>query len=166
MSLHVVAAGNYVLGSSNFLLLNLPEGWQLFTGLHPAEVDNSIQIGDVRWVTNGRASYLLHSGQPGGKVELALRVGQGEVRRWLDACRDSERAGDPAATQLAINRHRAYYRLRPRKQSWFNRSQGDLLEVVFYCDATRRTLALEFSGPEQEQQHQALLEALGSVICH
>jgi hypothetical protein len=37
---------------------------------------------------------------------------------------------------------------------------------VLYCDVTRRTLALEFSGPEQEEQRQALLEALRGVVCH
>jgi hypothetical protein len=161
MNQHVVAAGNHVLGSTNFLILSLPEGWRLFTGLHPAEVDNSTQIRDTRWVTNGRASYLLHSGQPGGKVELALRIGQGEVRRWLNSFHSSDSAG-----QLAIGKHQAFYRHRPRRQSWFSRNQGDLLEVVLYCDVTRRTLMLEFSGPEQEEQRLALLEALRGVVCH
>jgi hypothetical protein len=161
MNRHLVAAGSYVLGSTNFLILSLPEGWQLFTGLHPAEVDNSIQIRDIRWVTNGRASYLLHSGQPGGKIELALRVGQGEVGRWLNSFRYSDSAG-----QLVIGGHQAFYRLRPRRQSWFSRNRGDIFEVVLYCDVTRRTLALEFSGPEQEEQRQALLLALRGVACH
>ncbi len=161
MNQHVVAAGNHVLGSTNFLILSLPEGWRLFTGLHPAEVDNSTQIGDTRWVTNGRASYLLHSGQPGGKVELALRIGQGEVGRWLNSFHSSDPAG-----QLVIGRHQAFYRLRPRRQSWFSRTEGDILEVVLYCNVTRRTLALEFSGPEQEEQRMALLEALRGVVCH
>ncbi|HET7640217.1 MAG TPA: hypothetical protein VFK47_15935, partial [Ktedonobacteraceae bacterium] len=125
MNQHVVAAGNHVLGSTNFLILSLPEGWRLFTGLHPAEVDNSTQIRNTRWVTNGRASYLLHSGQPGGKVELALRVGQGEVGRWLNSFQSSDSGG-----QLAIGRHQAFYRLRPRRPSWFSRNQGDILEVV------------------------------------
>jgi hypothetical protein len=161
MNQHVVAAGNHVLGSTNFLILSLPEGWRLFTGLHPAEIDNSTQIGDTRWVTNGRASYLLHSGQPGGKVELALRIGQGEVGRWLNSFHSSDSAG-----QLVIGRHQAFYRLRPRRQSWFSRTGGDILEVVLYCNVTRRTLALEFSGPEQEEQRMALLEALRGVVCH
>lgn len=161
MNQHLVAAGNYVLGSSNFLILSLPEGWQLFTGLHPAEVDNSTQIGEIRWVTNGSASYLLHSGQPGGKVELALRVGQGEVGRWLNSFSSSDTAG-----QLMIGNHQAFYRLRSRRQSRFSRSRGNILEVVFYCPVTRRTLALEFSGPGQDEQRQALLEALRGVVCH
>lgn len=161
MNRHLVAAGNYVLGSTNFLILSLPDGWQLFTGLHPAEVDNSTQIRDIRWVTNGRASYLLHSGQPGGKIELALRVGQGEVERWLNSVRYSDSAG-----QLVIDNHQAYYRMHQRRQRWLSRNQGDILEVVLYCDVTRRTLALEFSGPEQEEQRQALLDALRGVACH
>ena|SRR5215469_2231327 len=161
MNQHLVAVGNYLLGSTNFLILNLPEGWRLSTGLHPAEVDNSTQIRDIRWVTNGRASYLMHSGQPGGKVELALRVGQGEVRRWLDSIRYSD-----SANQLEVGKHQAFYHLRPRRQSRFSRNRGDILEVVLYCDVTRRTLALEFSGPEQEEQRQALLEALSGVVCH
>jgi len=161
MNRHLVAAGNHLLGSTNFLILSLPEDWRLFTGLHPAEVDNSTQIRDTRWVTNGCASYLLHSGQPGGKVELALRVGQGEVGRWLDSFRYSD-----SASRLVIGEHQALYRLRPRRQSWFSRNRGDILEVVLYCDVTRRTLALEFSGPEQEEQRQVLLEALRGVVCH
>lgn len=161
MTLHVVAAGNYVLGTSNFLILSLPQDWRLFTGLHPAEVDNSTQMLDVRWVTNGRASYLLHSGVPGGKVELTVRVGQGEVSRWLNALRQ-----DDAASQIEVDRHQAYYRLRPHRQSWLSRSRGGILEMVLYCDATRRTLALEFSGPEREEDRSALLEALRESRCH
>jgi hypothetical protein len=161
MNQHLVAAGNYVLGTSNFLILNLPQGWRLFTGLHPAEVDNSTQVLNTRWVTNGRASYLLHSGVPGGKVELALRVGQGEVSRWLDALRQ-----DSAVGQVEVDRHQAYYRLRQRKQNWLSRNRGDILEMVFYCEATRRTLALEFSGPEREEDRKALLEALSESRCH
>jgi hypothetical protein len=161
MNQHLVAAGNYVLGTSNFLILNLPQGWRLFTGLHPAEVDNSTQVLNTRWVTNGRASYLLHSGAPSGKVELAVRVGQGEVDRWLNALRQ-----DNAASQIEVSRHQAFYRLRPRGKSWMSRNRGDMLEMVFYCDSTRRTLALEFSGPEREEDRHALLEALSGSLCH
>ncbi|HEY7347628.1 MAG TPA: hypothetical protein VH599_04860 [Ktedonobacterales bacterium] len=161
MNQHLVAAGNYVLGTSNFLILNLPQGWRLFTGLHPAEVDNSTQVLDTRWVTNGRASYLLHSGAPGGKVELAVRVGQGEVSRWLNPLRQ-----DGAASQMLVGRHQAFYRLRQRGQPWLSRSRGDTLEMALYCDTTRRTLALEFSGPEREEDRHALLEALGDSRCH
>jgi hypothetical protein len=161
MNQHLVAAGNYVLGTSNFLILNLPQGWRLFTGLYPAEVDNSTQVMDTRWVTNGRASYLLHSGAPGGKVELAVRVGQGEVSRWLDALRQ-----DSTASQIEMGQHQAYYRLRRRRQNWLSRSRGDTLEMVLYCGSTRRTLALEFSGPEREEDRNALLEALNESRCH
>ncbi len=161
MNQHLVAAGNYVLGTSNFLILNLPEGWRLFTGLYPAEVDNSIQISDARWVTNGRASYLLHSGEPGGKVELTVRVGQGEVGRWLNPLRQ-----DASAGQIAVGQHYALHRLRPRRQSWLSRNRGNILEVALYCNITRRTLLLEFSGPEHEADRHALVEALHGLVCH
>jgi hypothetical protein len=161
MNQHLVAAGNYVLGSTNFCILNLPEGWRLFTGLHPAEVDRSRQIGDVRWVTVGRASYLLHTGRPGGKVELALRIGQGRIERWLNRI-----CSDGSAGRLVLNEHEACYRLRPRRQSWLSRQRGDLLEVVLYCESTGRTLVLEFDGPAEAEQRQALLEALAGTVCH
>src|SRR5206468_4284224 len=56
---HVVAATHFVLGPSNFLVLRLPENWDLRLGRAPMDVDYTTYVDGVRWAQAGQASAML-----------------------------------------------------------------------------------------------------------
>ncbi len=60
---HVVAATHLVLGPSNFLVIRLPDNWDLRIGRQPADVDYTFAYDGIRWAQQGRAtgaaSYAL-----------------------------------------------------------------------------------------------------------
>ncbi|MFQ5886714.1 MAG: hypothetical protein ACE5II_05730, partial [Anaerolineae bacterium] len=69
---HLIAASNFLLGPTNFLIRPLPENWNLGQGLSPPEVNSNTTWGEAMWVTSGRASHLLYD--PQRKVGLELEV--------------------------------------------------------------------------------------------
>jgi len=50
---HVVAATHFVLGPSNFVVIRLPDRWDLRLGRQPMDVDYTVVFDGVRWVDLG-----------------------------------------------------------------------------------------------------------------
>src|SRR5256714_14238750 len=67
---HVVAATHFVLGPSNFIVLRLPENWDLRLGRMPMDIDYTVFVDGVRWAQAGQASALLVDAKARRAIEL------------------------------------------------------------------------------------------------
>src|SRR2546430_16784544 len=76
---HVVAATHFVLGPSNFLVLRLPENWDLRLGRAPMDVDYTTYVDGVRWAQAGQASAMLVDSKARRGNELTLRTSRGST---------------------------------------------------------------------------------------
>lgn len=99
----LLAANSFLFGTTNLLVLNLPQEWTLRTGYQRPEVDARHVVGEVNWATLGSAHYYVRGPETTGLVELWVRLRpkprpvQGEpievaghagtLRRWQDARR-------------------------------------------------------------------------------
>src|SRR5207245_10650910 len=76
---HVAAATRFVLGPSNFVVIRLPEQWDLRLGRQPMDVDYTVAVDGVRWAQEGRASGLLVDLQARRAIELSVRTSRGPI---------------------------------------------------------------------------------------
>src|SRR5436309_13117259 len=76
---HVVAATHFVLGPSNFVVIRLPDNWDLRLGRHPMDVDYTIAYDGVRWAQEGRAAGLLVDVRARRAIELSVRTSRGST---------------------------------------------------------------------------------------
>lgn len=70
----VLAANNLLLGTTNLLVLNLPPGWRLQSGIQRPEVDARRVVGSVCWATQGAAHYFLKPPDSKARVDLWARI--------------------------------------------------------------------------------------------
>lgn len=97
----LLAARNLVMGTTNILLLAVPDGWRVLEGPSQPEIDRWSERVDQRWMSEGRATYRLVAvapeapefaraevelrltASPGSSGEHAVRHGYTTVRRGL-----------------------------------------------------------------------------------
>src|SRR5207247_2379030 len=84
---HVVAATHFVLGPSNFIVLRLPENWDLRLGRMPMDIDYTVFVDGVRWAQAGQASALLVDAKARRAIELTVRTARESVSppKFVDA---------------------------------------------------------------------------------
>lgn len=74
----LLAADNLVMGTTNILVIAVPEGWRIINGHAAPEVDGWSEYRERRWMSQGQAPYRLvepHPDQPGmvrSEVELVI----------------------------------------------------------------------------------------------
>lgn len=159
MKKHIIAAENFLLGATNFVVVTLPEGWTLLRGTSPPEVDSNRQFGGVQWVTSGRSPHLLVQPERKTGAEMHILIQRG--RRPLDKVKASPKAC-PFPLQSG---HEAFLLHLVRRGLWRGASENGVRLSVF-CDRTDRTITLEITGRIGEAEIQELLEALQGVECH
>lgn len=160
MRKHVVAAENFLLGPTNFVVVALPEGWKLLRGTSPPEVDSNRLFGDVQWVTSGRSPHLLIQPERRTGAEMHILIHRG--RRSLEKLKAS-----PGARPFPVQSgHEAFFLLHQvRRGLWWGSVENGVRLAVF-CDRTDRTITLEIAGRIGEAEIDELLEALQGVECH
>lgn len=97
----LLAARNLVMGTTNILLLAVPDGWRVLEGPSQPEIDRWSERADQRWMSEGRATYRLVevapdapdlaraevelrlTATPGSSGEHAVRHGHTTVRRGV-----------------------------------------------------------------------------------
>jgi hypothetical protein len=152
-----IAARNLVFGVSNFFVLPVPVPWELVRGPFPPEVDVWTRRGNVSWVTEGRAAYLLHDRGTKRGVELHI-----DVRRhappgpWRAAGRNS----------AVIGGHRAGYSVGTLHRGLWPRRRLHRLEAGFVCEPLSRVVTLQLIAAYGQEVLLDLLRALGDVQCH
>jgi hypothetical protein len=156
MKQQLLAANHFVMGTTNILMIALPDTWRLLDGYAAPEVDRWSECGERRWMSQGRAPYRLiepHPEHPGlvrAEVELMITATPGagghEVRHAFTAAR----------------------------RGLLRRTEVPALHLEVGCPETGRRLRLEFSAAVRDGTPAAdradlerLLEALTTgMACH
>ncbi|MEW8979851.1 MAG: hypothetical protein AB2385_15785 [Symbiobacterium sp.] len=154
----LLSARNLLLGTTNILLLAVPEGWRVLDGPAAPEVDRWSERENRRWMSQGQASYRLAWVAPSApglaRAEVELRIVASPL---------------PAGVPHAVRRR--YVTLR---RGLLPRREVPAAVVEVDCPLTERRLRLELvpalrreglaAGQDDlEQLVRALLEGLR---CH
>lgn len=157
-----LAANNFLFGVSNFFVLPLPSTWQLVRGPFDPEVDRQAKRGDISWVQEGRAMYLLvHPGYR-ATVELHVEIKPRPTPSWIPQQTKGWTRGD-----MAIGGHRAEYVMGEQLRGWWPRQRVRMLRTVFYCETIERGIGVELITEGAEAAPlQEILWALSQLQCH
>ena len=157
-----LAASHFLFGVSNFFVLPLPSTWQLRRGPFDPEVDRRVQRGEISWVQEGRALYLLI--HPGYRVTVELHI---DIKPHRTSPRLPEAATGWAQGGIAIGGHRAAYVMGEQLRGWWPRRRVRMLQSAFYCDTLGRAISVECIAEGAEADHlQEILQALTLLQCH
>ncbi len=155
---HVIAATHLVLGPSNFLVMRLPQNWDLRIGRHPADVDYTVAVDGVRWAQEGRASGLLVDSKARRAIELAVRTARGSI--------PPPRLQEPRSGTCKMGGHTASYVLGSADLGLLGTKHYSVLHVTYRCDETKRLLDLRFMHKGEPGVLEGLLVPLGGTRCH
>ncbi|MDI3316958.1 MAG: hypothetical protein QJR14_05010 [Bacillota bacterium] len=160
MGEHLIAAHNLILGTVNFLVLSLPEGWGLSDPGGPPEVESRVLRDGVSWARDGQAAYLLRLAD-GRLARLDLRAGPA-----TPPVPSGFRPERPVA-EVPVGGHPARAesgRARPFLGR-FGRARP-VLTLAFRCPETDRGLRLSVWGELRPEEREELLQSLAAVACH
>lgn len=156
-----IAARNLVFGVSNFFVLPIPPPWELVRGPFEPEVDTWTHRGDVAWVTEGRAAYLLYD--RGTKRGVELHIG---VARRLAGGLPPRPPGDALRDSIVVGGHSAGYAIGTVRRGLWPRRTLHRLRVSFACEPLSRVITLELIGAYGRELLLDLLRPLGELQCH
>ena len=158
---HLIAASNFLMGVTNFLILPLPKGWRLVQGSSPPEVDSNTQRGDYSWVSSGRASHVLFDEDRGAGLELLVSISKGKGKEFKPKLSQMRDQG-----LIRLGGHEANYALGEVERGFFKKKVAQSLQLALYCDKTNRTIAMEFTGKCLTDDLNQILEAISLLQCH
>jgi len=155
---HVVAATHFVLGPSNFVVIRLPDNWDLRLGRQPMDVDYTIPYDGVRWAQEGRASGLLVDLQARRAIELSVRTARGTIPPpQLEA---------PRAGTCKMGGHDASYSVGSAHLGLFRTKLYHVLHVSYRCDETQRLVDLRFMHRGTAEVLEGLVAPIAGTRCH
>lgn len=155
---HVVAATHFVLGPSNFIVIRLPENWDLRLGRHPMDVDYTVPYDGVRWAQEGWASGLLVDARARRAIELTVRTARGSI--------PPPKLEGPRPGAFKIGGHAASYSLGSARFGLLRTKLYRVLHVSYRCDETQRLVDLRFMHRGDEELLEGLLTPLAGTRCH
>ncbi len=172
----LLAANNLLIGTTNILLVGVPDTWRVARGHSGPEVERWSEYRTRRWMTLGQGPYRLvdpHPEQPAlvrAEVELFITARPGE-----DATVAKHRlttTGESGVMDLAG--HEAHYTYGTVKRGFLRSSEVPALHLAWTCAETSRHLTVEYSASFQNGNVMAttddlsqLLQALTQAIrCH
>jgi hypothetical protein len=153
---HEIGTRNLLLGASRFLTLRLPSTWDLAPGVGPPEVVASHHRRHQKWVSSGRAWYVLHNAERKWAMELALEIGH--RRPYLPPGAGSE--------PVVVDGHEGWLRRWQRSRGLFRRWQVHYVEVAYNCPQTDRYVRIELSGRCEEAAFEEVLATVSEWRCH
>jgi len=155
---HVVAATHLVLGPSNFVVLRLPDNWDLRLGRQPMDVDYTVAYDGVRWAQEGQASGLLVDARARRAIELSVRTARGTIAPpKLDGFHQGA---------CQVGGHAASYGLGSAHLGLLGTKLYRVLHLSFRCDETQRLVDLRFMHRGEPALLEGLLRPLEGTRCH
>ncbi|HWP45707.1 MAG TPA: hypothetical protein VNM22_00975 [Candidatus Limnocylindrales bacterium] len=161
MKKHLLAANNFFLGVTNFLILPLPDSWQLVDILTPPDVDASFTSQNISWVTSGSVNYLLADPQRSLSLELLLQIKKGNTQRFKPVLKPIESQGI-----LWIGKHAATQTFGKITRGVFKKRWEEGLQILLPCEVLQRTLCLTFTGNCSREVLQEILKVIPYAQCH
>jgi hypothetical protein len=155
---HLVAATHLVLGPSNFLVLRLPQNWDLRLGRTPMDIDYTIFCDGVRWAQEGQASALLVDSKARRAIELTVRTARGSI--------PPPKLLEPRPGACRIGGHGSTYTLGSANFGLFRTKRYTVLHIAYRCEETRRLVDLRFMHKGGAEMLEALLPPLERARCH
>lgn len=144
---HLLSARHAVLGTTNILILAVPDGWRVLDGPSQPEVDRWTQRGDLRWMSQGHAFYRLAWVAPD-----APDLARAEVEVRL------------TATPSAPDVHDVRHRFTTVRRGLLPRREVPAAEVEIDCPFTGRRLRLELSPAMRGNRPTARPEDLQRLV--
>jgi hypothetical protein len=153
---HEIGTRNILLGASRFVTLWLPPAWDLGPGVGHPEVFASHERRRQKWVSSGKAWYVLYNAERQWAMELALEVGHPRSR--LPA--------GPHLEPLEVDGHAAQLRRRQRGRGLFKRWQVNYIEITYNCPQSERFVRIELSGRCDQAAFEEVLATIPKWRCH
>lgn len=122
---HLLSARHPLLGTTNILILAVPDGWRVLDGPAQPEVDRWTEREDLRWMSQGHAYYRLAAVAP-----EAPHLARAEVEVRL------------TATPSAAGAHGVRHRFTTVRRGLLPRREVPAAEVEVDCPPTARRLRL------------------------
>ncbi len=155
---HVVAATHFVLGPSNFLVLRLPENWDLRLGRMPMDIDYTVFVDGVRWAQAGQASALLVDSKARRAIELTVRTARGSI--------PPPKLDQPRPGACRVGGHDASYAIGGANFGLFGTKRYTVLHIAYRCEETQRLVDLRFMHKGTTEMLENLLPPLEKARCH
>ncbi len=152
---HEIAASNILFGASRFLTLWLAPEWDLAPGVGRPEIIASHEINDIKWVSSGRAWYVIYNRETRWAMELRIDIGHPRQQKQL-----------AVGVPMTVDGHEAIVRHWERGRGLLRRRRITYVEVAYNCSRTERWIRLELSGRCGDEGFHALLELLPYLRCH
>lgn len=155
---HVVAATHFVLGPSNFLVLRLPENWNLRLGRMPMDIDYTVFVDGVRWAQAGQASAMLVDPKARRAIELIVKTARGSI--------PPPKLDQPRPGACRIGGHDASYAIGGANFGLFGTKHYTVLHIAYRCEETQRLVDLRFMHKGTAEMLEDLLPPLEKARCH
>ncbi|HEY6957190.1 MAG TPA: hypothetical protein VI814_00015 [Candidatus Limnocylindria bacterium] len=153
---HVLASANLFIGASNFLVIALPERYNIGGTINPPEVAGTHAARGAAWVLDGRCSHYVRDTSSRTSLEILVQSWRGETRspKWMGEAREIVIAQHDA--RLATDAIRVGF---PRRRTMAR------LRAAWSCERTKRSLELELLGPE-DVDLSPIADAIVLSECH
>lgn len=153
---HALASANLLLGASNFIVLALPERYNVGATINPPEVAGTHAARGAAWVLDGRCSHWVRDTETKASIELLVQSWRGEARspKW---------AGD--ARGVVIAQHDAGILADVIRVGFPRRRTMTRLRAAWSCERTKRSLEIELLAPANFDLT-AIADALQLSECH
>jgi hypothetical protein len=155
---HVVAAHHFVLGPSNFLVLRLPENWDLRLGRMPMDIDYTVFVDGVRWAQAGQASALLVDMKARRAIELMVKTSRGSIA--------PPKLDEVHGGACRVGGHEASYEIGSARFGLFGTKHYTVLHISYRCEESQRLVDLRFMHKGTAEMLEGLLPPLEMARCH
>jgi len=171
----LLAANNLLIGTTNLLLIGVPDTWCVAQGHAGPEVERWTQYRDRRWMTLGQAPYRLVDPHPQTPSLVRAEVELLVVARPAEAAPSDGRLLHPGeAGEVELAGHQAHFTYGSVMRGFLRGREVPALQVAWTCPRTCRHILLEYSasfvdgGPTATLADLAvLLQAqVAGVRCH
>lgn len=161
MAGHVLFTTHFLLGTTNFYVLELPDGWRVVRSRAGTDADRSTQFGPYRWVQEGQAAYGVLDPERRRLGELHVHARPAEEGRPPKL--PSDIRADLVEEPAEMCDHDGWLR-RGRLAARGRRREVKVLEAFGRCPHTRRWVMVQALG--DERMLDAVAQGLPRGRCH
>jgi hypothetical protein len=169
MGEQLLAARNALIGTTNILLIRLPEGWRLIEGYGAPEIDRWTEYREARWMSQGHAVYRLIQPHPGDRGLVRCEVELSVLASPLGGPAPAAAARHGLAETLGsevcmVGGHEGFCLHGTVRRGLLPRRTVPALVLEWSCTQTGRSLRVMLNGiPRREALSSARAEDLETL---